>query len=55
MMQLLATHHNGYSCYALAKRIISGDMEHAAQQLEYIRDCGGTAIKSLDQFTPSQK
>ena len=38
---LLASHHNGFSCYALAKRLISGDRKSAAEQAEYIVACGG--------------
>lgn len=41
---MLATHHNGYSCHALAERIISGDRKRINDQLEYIRRCAGTAI-----------
>lgn len=52
MPQLLATHHNGYSCHALAKRICTESLERATQQLEFIRACGGTAIQSLNQFSP---
>jgi len=48
--RLIATHHNGYSCHALAERIISKDLESATTQLVFIRDCGGTAILSLEQF-----
>lgn len=38
---LLATHHNGYSCHALAKLIAKGDWARAIKQAEYIRQCGG--------------
>lgn len=40
--QILATHHNGYSCDALAERIIKGDSQRALEQLDFIADCGGT-------------
>lgn len=49
---LLATHPNGYTCDALAKRIINawGDSEgksaeekDALDQVQYILDCGGLA------------
>jgi len=39
---LLATHHNGYSCDTLAKRMVSGNVIKSLDQAKYIIDCGGT-------------
>lgn len=39
----LACHNNGHSCRALAERMISGPVERALEQAEFIRDCGGMA------------
>ncbi len=39
---LLATHSNGHSCHALAKRLIAGDAVRVREQAEYILACGGT-------------
>lgn len=33
----------GYSCFALAEHIVSGDRERAREQAEYIVRCGGSA------------
>lgn len=48
--RLIATHHNGYSCHALAERIINRDLAYATDQLNFIRRCGGTACESLEHF-----
>lgn len=40
---LLATHPNGYSCYALLAFLIAGNVDAAKRQIQYILDCGGTA------------
>ncbi len=37
----LASHHNGYSCDALTKRIIMGDIKQVEEQLDCIARCGG--------------
>jgi len=47
---LVATHHNGHSCRALAERIIQGDQKLVLDQLDYIQRCGGTASNA--QFLP---
>jgi hypothetical protein len=47
---MLATHHNGFSCHALAERIIAGNRERALSQLEFIARCGGTSI--APEFLP---
>lgn len=49
---LLATHHNGYSCHNLAERIVKGDMERIINQVNFIRECHGTAIgdRFFEQF-----
>lgn len=39
---LLATHPNGYSCFALLERMVKGDATRVRQQVQYILDCGGT-------------
>ena len=39
---LLATHNNGFSCYALGKALAEGDHQKATRQLDYIKACGGT-------------
>lgn len=41
--QTLANHPNGYSCHALAKRMVSDTRERAIDQAQYIIDCGGSA------------
>lgn len=45
---LIATHANGYSCDALAKRMlaawISGDVVPVTEQAKYILDCGGMTV-----------
>ncbi len=45
---LVAMHPNGFSCHALATRIMkaweNGDVENAAAQAQYILDCGGMCI-----------
>lgn len=43
---VIAMHHNGYSCHALAKRIIevwqlSKPEQYAIDQYKYINACGG--------------
>ena len=40
---LLATHPNGYSCFALLERMQSGDVGRVRGQVQYILDCGGIA------------
>lgn len=42
---LLATHPNGYSCHALAKRMVEGDAQRVKEQAEYILACGGTVCE----------
>lgn len=37
----LASHPNGYSCYAFATRLISGDKNKIKEQADYIVRCGG--------------
>lgn len=51
---VLATHNNGYSCHALAERLVKGDWTRIVQQADYIRDCGGMAIgtRFLERFLP---
>lgn len=39
----IASHSNGYSCHALAERMIAGDAKRIEEQAKYIVDCGGTA------------
>jgi hypothetical protein len=39
----IASHPNGYSCHALAKRIAGETRVRAVDQAQYIIDCGGTA------------
>jgi len=39
----LASHPNGYSCYALAKRMIEGGSTNVMAQADYIIRCGGKA------------
>lgn len=46
--QELARHPNGYSCHALGKRLVAGDLERAFDQIEYILACGGWACKLED-------
>ena len=43
---LLATHPNGYSCRALAERMVAGDAKRVREQAKYILDCGGT-VRSI--------
>lgn len=38
---VIAAHHNGFSCYALARCIRDKDEDRALRQLQFIRDCGG--------------
>jgi len=40
---LLATHGNGYSCFALLERMAARQIDRAVEQAKYILDCGGTA------------
>ena len=42
--RLVAMHPNGYSCWALAERIASGDAARVRQQAQYLLDCGGMTI-----------
>ncbi len=37
----IASHSNGFSCHALAKRIVSLDLEKVKDQLNYLVRCGG--------------
>lgn len=46
-VSMLAEHPNGYSCHALALRIVAGDVANAKEQAKFIQDCGGMA-RSLD-------
>lgn len=50
---MVAIKHNGYSCAALARRIIegweTGDATSAIEQFEYILECGGLGI-DRDRF-----
>ena len=39
---LLATHPNGYSCFALLERMAARETDRAVEQAKYILDCGGT-------------
>ena len=41
---LIATHSNGFSCRELADRMAAGDEKRTVDQVQYILDCGGTAI-----------
>lgn len=50
---LLGTHHNGYSCRALAERIAAGDHQRAVAQLEFLKQCGGTATD--ERFLPTYR
>lgn len=49
---MLATHHNGFSCYCLAERLIKGNWAKITNQVNFIRGCGGTAIgeEFFEQF-----
>lgn len=49
---LLATHANGYSCYALLERMAAKNVERVRQQAQYILDCGGTA-RHIDHIVNS--
>lgn len=40
---LLATHPNGYSCFALLERMAIDNVEGVIDQVKYILACGGTA------------
>src|SRR4051812_15849598 len=42
-VRTLASHPNGFSCYALAERMIRGEEQRIREQAEYIIRCGGTA------------
>ena len=44
----LAGHHNGYSCYELAMRILAGNTERAIAQFDYIKACGGVQYVTAD-------
>ena len=48
----LASHPNGFSCHALAERMIAGDVDRVREQAEYIVRCGGTTypIDRLCEF-----
>ena len=46
----IAAHHNGFSCFALAERILAvwkgeRDAPHALQQFDYILACGGLGTR----------
>lgn len=43
----LARHPNGYSCHALAKRLLSGDADSVRAQADYIIRCGGASRPDL--------
>lgn len=48
--RLLVTHPNGYSCYALAERLMlvwgsARDVGYAMEQFDYIMTCGGMGIQ----------
>lgn len=51
---LLATHPNGYSCFALLERMESGDESRLRGQVQYILNCGGTA-RHVDHIVASMK
>lgn len=42
--RLLVTHANGYSCHSLAERILTGKIDHALEQFDYILACGGLGV-----------
>jgi hypothetical protein len=44
----LATHPNGHSCYALAKRMTTGDDDKVTEQAEYITRCGGEVLPNKE-------
>jgi len=52
----LASHPNGFSCYALAERTISGNVQRVREQAEYIVRCGGTtyAIDRICEFAAGE-
>ena len=37
----LACHPNGFSCFSLAEKIVSGDKLRSLEQADYIERCGG--------------
>ncbi len=49
---VLATHHNGYSCHALAERMIKGEIGRSEAQAQYIGECGGLTqtIERIRQY-----
>jgi hypothetical protein len=44
---VIASHPNGYSCHALAERMLKGDWKKVMEQADYIIRCGGTAEKEI--------
>jgi hypothetical protein len=44
----LATHPNGHSCHALAKRMAAGDDDKVTEQAEYITRCGGKVLPTKE-------
>lgn len=40
--KVVASHPNGFSCHALAERMVSGDAARVREQAEYIVACGGS-------------
>lgn len=55
--KVIASHANGYSCHALAERMIAGNAQRVNEQAQYIVACGGTsdveAIKNLQDAKES--
>lgn len=50
--QTIASHPNGYSCHALAERMIAGDTKRIQDQAEYIVACGGESnFEAINQAT----
>lgn len=41
---IIASHPNGFSCHALAKRMVNETPERIKEQLEYIVRCGGSSL-----------
>jgi len=37
----IVSKHNGFSCKCLAERILSGNLQRALDQFDYIKKCGG--------------
>jgi hypothetical protein len=55
---VLAEHPNGYSCHALAKRMVNETLERAMDQAEYIVQCGGKSelaliVKAMGKVLPA--